>query len=316
MSLPSASIPEKPAPAQFSNMPSSQTAQPAVRQSQFQPIELPPVEKFKPSRPFSLGKLVLGGFNLVFAVITLGLSVGVITQFYYFDAWLGAIIMAAAVAEDITLMARRSIYRPIHPGAHVGVHLILWILALLATVSLAFSLSYTLADWSVDANCSDSNFDYYNGESYVYCGFDTFTSLGQANRYFHLLESLVAFSVLLTVAHFVLFVLACIETDRRRKYGKLTKVVYLVASDGPADGRTYYTQVASPQAAAAVRRQSQIAHPAPAQVRGPTGGETAAAAAPGSEAYGYYSPAPAGAPHAGGSAAGSLSLKTGGPSYA
>jgi hypothetical protein len=40
------------------------------------------------------------------------------------------------------------------------------------------------------------------------------------------------------ILHFVLFIMACIETDCRRRHG--TKRVYLVAAPGPADGRMYY----------------------------------------------------------------------------
>lgn len=151
----------------------------------------------------------------------------------------------------------------------MGVHLILWILGVLSVLSLALALSYTLADWSVNADC-DGSAAYWNGEYYEYCGYgDTFSSEGEARRYFRLLEALVAFAVLLTAAHFVLFVLACVETDRRRRHGRRNRIVYLVAAPGagPADGRAYYSQVPV--------RQS-------------------GAAAPGAEVYGYYAPGAAG----------------------
>lgn len=183
------------------------------------------------------------------------------------------------LAEYITILVRRSIYRPIHPGAHVGVHLILTILCILVVGSLSTSLSYTLADWTVDSQCDGTNFDYYNGEKYVYCGYDTFPSEAQANRYFHFLEALVAFSTLMTISHFVLFVLACVETDRRRKYGKQTKLVYLVAGPGPVDGRMYYSQV-SPAQGATANRQSVGAPPVPQPVH----------PAANAEIYRYYSP--------------------------
>lgn len=158
------------------------------------------------------------------------------------------------VAEYLTLTIRRSIYRPIHPGAHIGMHLVLWVLALIVTLFCCFTLSYALTSWSVDAQCNDS-FGYYtssssSSDSYVYCDFYHFPSSARAHLYFGLLEALTAFAVLMLVCHFALFVLACIETDRRRKWGKQARVVYLVAAPAPAagaaDGRTYYSPVQQP----------------------------------------------------------------------
>lgn len=179
------------------------------------------------------------------------------------------------IAEYTTLFVRRSIYRPIHPGAHVGMHLILWVLALLVTVSCCFTLSYALVSWTVDSQCSDTVYGYYtSGDSYVYCDYYNFSSDAQARMYLGMLEAVTAFSVLMLVCHFALFVMACIETDRRRKWGKQTRVVYLVAASGPADGRTYY---------------SQVPPPAQAPMQQGTG--------PSQEMYGYFAP-PAPAPTA------------------
>lgn len=137
-------------------------------------------------------------------------------------------------------------------------HLCLWILFAICLLSLSFGLAYSLADYTVgssssDQDCSDyapeyqylcdddGYYDYYDG--------DRFATQGDAARYFAKLEALTGFAALMTLAHFVLFVMACIETDRRRKYGKRTKVVYLVAAPGPVDGKVYYTPVLAPQAA-------------------------------------------------------------------
>lgn len=58
--------------------------QPAVHHQsghyqQFQPLDLPKVEPFRPSKPFSVGKLALACCNFVFALIVLGLSIGCLT---------------------------------------------------------------------------------------------------------------------------------------------------------------------------------------------------------------------------------------------
>ncbi|KAG6355645.1 hypothetical protein INS49_003607 [Diaporthe citri] len=249
--------PEKPAAARFST-----PAQPVngqyAQQQQPQPIELPRAEPFKTSKPFAVAKFVLGSFNLAFAIIALGLTLGVVTTSFSMDSFIGVIIclsLAVAsivwqLAEHITLAVRRG-WRPIHPGAHVGVHLVLWVLAILVAPSLYLSLAYELRDYTIESDCEsqrDSD-GYYtgSGSSSFYCNYYSFPSQAAANKYFGMMEALAAFATLLLISHFTLFVMACVETDRRRKYGKATKVVYLVAAPGPVDGRMYYTPLATQQ---------------------------------------------------------------------
>lgn len=129
-------------------------------------------------------------------------------------------------------------------------HLILWVLSALCTATLAIGLAYTLADYTIgspsDEDCYEYAADQYLCDDDEY---DNFATRGEASQYFALLEALVAFVSAMTIAHFVLFVMACVETDQRRKYGKRTRVVYLVPKPGTVDGRTYYTPVSAPQAA-------------------------------------------------------------------
>jgi hypothetical protein len=129
----------------------------------------------------------------------------------------------------------------------VGVHLILWVLAILVVPSLCLSIASELANYTIDSDCerdSDYPVGTYSNDRF-YCEYYSFPSQGAADSYFRKLEALAAFAVLLLISHFTLFVMACVETDRRRRYGKTTKVVYLLASQGPADGRTYYTPLAT-----------------------------------------------------------------------
>lgn len=188
------------------------------------------------------------------------------------------------IADFITIAVRGSIHRAIHPGAHVGIHLVLWVLALLVTISFCFTLSYELSNWTVDSQCGDNSGGYYNSEGissdYEYCDYYTFSSDAKARSYLGMLEAVTAFSLLMLICHFALFVMACIETDRRRKWNKQAKVVYLVATAGPADGRTYYTQVPAPM-------QQQVHQQPPVQQR---------TMDPSQEMYGYFAPpAPAAA---------------------
>ncbi|KAK2614665.1 hypothetical protein N8I77_001471 [Diaporthe amygdali] len=269
--------PEKPAAARFSTPNEAVNNQPAPQQ--FQPMELPKPEPFKTSKPFAVAKLVLGSFNLVFAVVALGLTLGLVTTSYSLDSFIGVIIclsLAVAsiiwqLAEHITLAVRRS-WRSIHPGAHVGVHLVLWVLAILIVPSLCLSLVYELRDYTIDSECEENNTGYYSSSNF-YCDYYSFPSQAAANKYFQMMEALTAFSVFLLISHFTLFVMACVETDRRRKYGKKTKVVYLVAAPGPTDGRMYYTPLSQ-------GNRASVLAPQPAHHQGN--------ADPG--AHGYYAP--------------------------
>lgn len=141
--------------------------------------------------------------------------------------------MVWQIAEYITMTVRGSIYRPIHPGAHIAVHICLDVLSILVASSLGISLAYTLSDWNVDPGCESGSYAYYDDDGdYVYCGFSSFASEDAAHRYFRMAEALVAFTTFMAICHFVLAVLACVETHRRRKYGKQQKVVYLVPAAG------------------------------------------------------------------------------------
>ncbi|KAI0913246.1 hypothetical protein F4823DRAFT_87608 [Ustulina deusta] len=109
---------------------------------------------------------------------------------------------------------RTQTQRGIHPGAHVGLHLLFWlagIFAVLLTVSLYVGVS---ASVRLCENKGDDDDDYY-----FYYG-DSYCSEYQSFEYYkgHVLpvfRALVAIFVLWAINHFVLFVLACIETHKR-----------------------------------------------------------------------------------------------------
>lgn len=98
-------LPEKPSAVQF-HMPQQNSSQPVGQQPQYQPLELPKVEPFKPSKPFSVGKVTLASFNFVFAIITLGLSLGFVSLAWSFDSFIGVIIAAVAVSPECPLMKK------------------------------------------------------------------------------------------------------------------------------------------------------------------------------------------------------------------
>lgn len=90
-------LPEKPAAVQHS-MPQHTVSQAAGQQPHFQPYELPKVEPFRPSKPFSVAKVTIASCNVIFAITALGLAVGLICVDWAYDSILGDIIAAAAVS--------------------------------------------------------------------------------------------------------------------------------------------------------------------------------------------------------------------------
>lgn len=88
--------PEKPAAARLSSPAQPANGQPT--QQHFQPIDvIPKAEPFKPAKPFAVAKLVLGSFNLVFAIVALGLSLGLVMPTYAMSSFVGVIICACLV---------------------------------------------------------------------------------------------------------------------------------------------------------------------------------------------------------------------------
>lgn len=74
--------------------------QPTSTQRELQFKQCPPVivDPYKPSKLFSLAKVVLGAFNLVFAIVAFGMSLGLLNQAFVFDTILNIIIIATAVS--------------------------------------------------------------------------------------------------------------------------------------------------------------------------------------------------------------------------
>jgi hypothetical protein len=185
-----------------------------------------------------------------------------------------AIIWQAA--EFITVWASKT-NRGIHPGANVALHLVIWLVAILAVGFLA-----TFVAWDVDQlgdiQTDPDSSSYYPSEYYTYDA-DTF-----ATR-LKLEETLLAFSFLLFLLHFVLFVRACVETHEynRRPVNRTVYVPIPVQMAGGAPGQQpfgYYAYQPLPG------QPLPFAQPQP-QVQG------APVAAPQqAHLYGYYAPAP------------------------
>ncbi|TLD29124.1 hypothetical protein PspLS_04234 [Pyricularia sp. CBS 133598] len=107
------------------------------------------------------------------------------------------------VSEFITVAVRKD--RGIHPGAHVGMHLVIW---------LAFIVSATYSGFEVQW------LNHYNRHPYDgYYGSRTSAAEIQAGykQTFSFQVAILVFVIMLILAHFAMFVRACIETHRRNK---------------------------------------------------------------------------------------------------
>lgn len=90
--------PEKPGAARLSSPPQPANGQHAQQNLQnLGPLEIPQPEPFRTSKPFAVSKFVLGSFNLAFAIIALGLTLGLISTSYNLTSFIGVVICMALV---------------------------------------------------------------------------------------------------------------------------------------------------------------------------------------------------------------------------
>lgn len=92
----------------------------------------------------------------------------------------------------------------------------LCIFAIWVVTMLSLKLVFELKHWGTKSDCE---IDFR-----IEC---TFPSLGAAVLYFGLIKALVGFSVMLLILHLTLFLIACIETDCRRRQGKKPEIAHL-----------------------------------------------------------------------------------------
>ncbi|KAI0489707.1 hypothetical protein F4859DRAFT_164177 [Xylaria cf. heliscus] len=161
-----------------------------------------------------------------------------------------AIVVASIIwntAELITycVRLRKETQRGIHPGAHVGLHLIFWlvgIFAILLTVTVYFSVSYDVERCESRANDDDDD-DSYTYYSSSYCS--EYVPLDYYRwNILPTLRALLAIFALWLINHFVLFILACIETHKRNA---LKPAAFVVPANAVPAQNMYYPQQAGVQ---------------------------------------------------------------------
>lgn len=194
-----------------------------------------------------------------------------------------AIIWQAA--EFITVWASKT-SRGIHPGANVALHLIIWLVGAIVVGFLATFVAFDIDD----LDDADVNAGYYDTDGDT----PSYGSLAVFQTRIRLEEALLAFSGVLMLLHFVLFVRACVETQQynsRRRHR--TRTVYVpvpvqvagLAPDSQQPVGYFAYQPMPSQSLPFVLPPQQ--HQQQPQLSG--------APAPPQQAhlYGYYAPAPA-----------------------
>ncbi|KAK4213164.1 hypothetical protein QBC37DRAFT_483223 [Rhypophila decipiens] len=169
-------------------------------------------------------KLILRIFSIIFC-ITLAALGGAMANTHIVDAIIFLIMgppVFAALAWDITegicILARGG-HRGIHPGACVGVDLILW-LGLTACTTL-------LGILGVGSGFFAYYYDYYDSLYFD----DAYGDGGVYNDLVNKGRAVLGLGATLILIHFVLFVMACYETNERNRLPATTYVVY---TTGPA----------------------------------------------------------------------------------
>ncbi|KAI0852751.1 hypothetical protein F5Y00DRAFT_154225 [Daldinia vernicosa] len=200
-----------------------------------QPIRaLPPY-----SKSWTAAKLVLTVFSTIFAIVILALSCAFLGDdgnaegmaLYALPISIAAILWNGAELITFGIRSRSDVKRGIHPGAHVALHLCFWlacVFAVLLTVVISLSVQSTIRE------CAEEETERYSYYSYSYCHDDI--GLYSNGAYLPMIQAVAAFFGLATIDHFILFVMACIDTHKRN----MTRPAGVVLPPMLSAGGMYY----------------------------------------------------------------------------
>lgn len=256
-----------------------------------QPVRILPPE----SKTWTISKLVLTGLSFCWAVIILSLSLSLSVAAGYtmansiaiYAVPIQIVVILWNLAELTTFWVRSQsaskARRGIHPGAHIGMHLVFWLACVLGLLVSLVSFMESRPDYQYcigNDNDDDNDNDYYYGDR-------SFCDYYLDGPIIPSLKALVAMWCLAVITHFVLFVLACIDTAQRNRL-KPTGVVYAhpgavppyVASTGmhpvpyyAPPHQAYMSGAHAPQGKAPMPQQQNLAGfyaPAPVPAQAPT----------------------------------------------
>ncbi|GAP84885.1 hypothetical protein SAMD00023353_0802070 [Rosellinia necatrix] len=273
---PAPPLPQRPTPSHLQTLP-----QPFYNQHQQPYVPYPgqlnpqftyatPVRPLpKQSSAYIGTRLGLTALSSVWGIIIIALTSILLSQggsvanvsLYAYAIVVASILWNTAELITYCVRLRKEVQRGIHPGAHVGLHLIFWLagaFAILLTVTVYSQASYSLQ--SCEEGGYDSDYRYYG---YSYC------SEYQPYDYFRwnvlpVLRATLAIFALWLINHFVLFVLACIDTHKRNVLKPAAFVVPVPALNAPPPPQGVYYP---PQAAGAQPIQPMQYYPYPVAVQ-------------------------------------------------
>ncbi|KAI0161734.1 hypothetical protein GGR52DRAFT_137964 [Hypoxylon sp. FL1284] len=211
------SAPQQPVPQQ---QPYAQFQQMPFQTYPYQGQQYPCMRALPPySKPWTVTKLVLTIFTTMLGIIIIGLSCvfvaeegdGAASAYYSLPIAVLSVLWNGAELITFCVRARKDVQRGIHPGAHVGMDLVFWIAGVFGVL---FSVMVTISLEGMIMDCErakDSSYGYWS-----YCDDYHYQDDSYMNdMYLPTLRAVVAMFCLFTITHFVLFVMACIETHRR-----------------------------------------------------------------------------------------------------
>ncbi|KAK5628321.1 hypothetical protein RRF57_004036 [Xylaria bambusicola] len=258
---PAPPLPQPPVPPNAQMLPQSfyNQAQPAYIPFTGQPVQqLPYATPVRPlphqTSAYLATKLGLTVFSSIWGIIIIALtsillsdgSAAASVSLYAYAIVVVSIIWNMVELITYCVRLRKGVQRGIHPGAHVGLHLLFWLAGIFATL---VSISrYIVVASAVErcANGEEEDDDYYHYYNYSYCDKYKPYDYYQGNI-IPIFRAFIAIFVLWTINHFVLFVLACIETHKRNIMRPAAFIMPVQApSAAPVQGM-YYPQVAGMQ---------------------------------------------------------------------
>ncbi|KAK4191032.1 hypothetical protein QBC35DRAFT_448649 [Podospora australis] len=215
---------------------------------------IPPQEKYVSPRSTWLTKILLRGASILFCILAaaVGGSLASSTRASpYFMAYVAPAIIVCfvwSIAEGFSIWGRGG-HRGIHPGAIVAVDLIIWLG--LAFIDVVLGVSSMLSGYYY---YSDYYSGYYDSRGRWVSGGRSSSSSSERDRLVALGRALFAFFVLLTLTHFALFVIGCVETNIRNRQPKTVYIMQPVYANGqPIQGQFQMSPaVQVPQAPAPV----------------------------------------------------------------
>ncbi|KAK4044149.1 hypothetical protein C8A01DRAFT_31751 [Parachaetomium inaequale] len=296
---PSPPLPPRPLPASHQETLKHQSLLAPPHGVHFGPLPLEQgYDSVQPERPFyprwHKTKLALLLLSLMVSAVIfgLGIALGFYNAPYYLpadgyipvDYEFGISGTAAGLAIVITAIEfLKTVFSTrregMHPGALVAFHLIIWLLALAAAVVISLFTAYS------------SPYDWYDYPSY------NRSALHSQSQVYE--QAMLAFDIVLLLIHFILFVGACVETNRvaaARKKVVVVRVPVQVGAEYPGGGQ--YPLYGPPQPFVPQPGSLPGQYPVPlmAQVPPQQAGDGTGPAPPQPATLygGYYAPAPQG----------------------